>query len=355
MVADLARELQQAGAHNLVILPANGEGWLAQQLAGSGVEIEYFQLDRPVSFKCARWLAGVFRRYRIALAHCHEFSMAVYGGWASWHAGLPHVVTMHGGRYYAQRLRRRIALRAGIALGGRMVAVSHELARQLNRDLWLPASRITTIPNGVRYVPAVHSTLREELGLASEDRLVLAVGNLYPVKGHRFAVEALALLRERRPNVHLAIAGRGETAEALRAQAEELGVAQRLHLLGLRKDVANMLAGADVFVLPSLSEGLPLALLEAMLSGCPIIASEVGEIRNVLADGDAGVLVPAGDAPALAAALDKLLAAPTCARELATRASRRATMEYDISRMVARYADIYDSILHRRGALTAVR
>ena len=101
MVADLARELQEAGAHNLVVLPANGEGWLAQQLAGSGVAIEYFRLDRPVSFKCARWLTGVFRRHRIALAHCHEFSMAVYGAWAAWQAGVPHVVTMHGGRYYA--------------------------------------------------------------------------------------------------------------------------------------------------------------------------------------------------------------------------------------------------------------
>ncbi len=355
MVADLARELQEAGAHNLVLLPANGEGWVAQQLAGSGVAIEYFRLDRPVSFKCARWLTAVFRRYRIALAHCHEFSMAVYGAWAAWQAGVPHVVTMHGGRYYAHRLRRRVALRAAIALGGRIVAVSHELARQLRRDLWLPASRITTITNGVRYVPAARSTLREELNLASEDRLVLAVGNLYPVKGHRFAVEALALLRERHPNVYLAIAGRGETAEALRTQAEELGVARRLHLLGLREDVANVLAGADVFVLPSLSEGLPLALLEAMLSGCPIVASDVGEVRNVLADGEAGVLVPAGDAPALATALDKLLAAPTCARELATRASRRASLESPISRMVARYAAVYDSLLHQRGAVTDAR
>jgi len=132
-------------------------------------------------------------------------------------------------------------------------------------------------------------------------------------------------------------------------------VAPQLHLLGLRKDVSNVLAGADVFVLPSLSEGLPLALLEAMLSGCPVVASDVGEVRNVLADGDAGVLVPAGDAPALATALDKLLAAPTCARELATRASRRASLEYHISRMVARYADVYESLLHQRGAVTAAR
>src|SRR5438128_496022 len=290
MLVHMITELEAAGCHNVVVLPRGGEGWISGQLAGTSATTEYFELDRPVSPDCARWLVSLFRRQRIAIAHCHEFSMAVYGAWAAWQAGVPHVVTMHGGRYYAHRLRRRLALRAAIALGGRIVAVSHELARQLRRDLWLPASQITTITNGVRYVPAARSTLREELNLASEDRLVLAVGNLYPVKGHRFAVEALALLRERHPNLYLAIAGRGETAEALRTQAEELGVARRLHLLGLREDVANVLAGADVFVLPSLSEGLPLALLEAMLSGCPVVASDVGEVRNALADGDAGVL-----------------------------------------------------------------
>jgi glycosyltransferase involved in cell wall biosynthesis len=262
---------------------------------------------------------------------------------------------MHGGRYYAHRLRRRFALRAGVALGGRMVAVSHELARHLRRDLWLPASRIHTIANGVRYVPAARSTLREELNLAPEDRLMLAVGNLYPVKGHRFAVEALALLRDRHPRLHLAIAGRGELADTLRMLAAERGVATQLHLLGLRADIPNLLAGADAFVMPSLSEGLPLALLEAMFAGCPIVASDVGEVRNVLADGEAGMLVPTGDAAALAAALDNLLQTPDQARERATRATHRATSEYSISRMVARYAALYDKMLpasESRGILT---
>jgi len=345
MLASLAIEQQQAGAQVLVILPANGEGWLAAQLAGSGVAIEHFGLDRPVSPACARWLAGVLRRHRISLAHCHEFSMGVYGAWAAWLARIPHLVTMHGGRYYADRLRRRIALRAGVALGGgHIVAVSHELARQLRRDLWLPASRVSTISNGVRYVAATHSTLRDELDLEPDDRLAVAVGNLYSVKGHRFAVEAVALLRDRHPRLHLAIAGRGDQADALERQAQERGVAARVHLLGLRADIPNLLAGADAFVLPSLSEGLPLALLEAMFSARPIVASDVGEVRTVLGDGAAGMLVPAGDAPALAEALAGLLEAPDHARELGTRAQQRATSGYGIASMVARYTALYDEL-----------
>jgi glycosyltransferase involved in cell wall biosynthesis len=359
MIASLAIELQQAGAQNLVILPANGEGWLEQQLDGSGVAIEHFRLDRPVSFACARWIADVLREHRISLAHCHEFSMGVYGAWAAWRARIPHLVTMHGGRYYAERLRRRVALRAGTVLGGQVVAVSHELARQLRRELWLPASRVSTIPNGVRYVPATHSTLRDELNLAPGDRLAVAVGNLYSVKGHRFAVEALALLQTRYPRLHLAIAGRGDLADALQRQAEDYGVGGRLHLLGLRGDISNVLAGADVFVLPSVSEGLPLALLEAMLSGRPVVASDVGEVRTVLDDGAAGVLVPAGDAAALADALAGLLHAPDHARELGRRATERATSGYGIASMVARYAALYAELLtghtspRQRTAVTA--
>jgi glycosyltransferase involved in cell wall biosynthesis len=355
MVADLATELQRAGAQTLVVLPADREGWLSRQLADSGVAIEYFRLDRPLSFAFARWLTSVFRRHRVAIAHSHEFTMAVYGGWAAWRARIPHTITMHGNHYYAKRLRRRLALRASVSLGSRMVAVSEELRRHLGRDLWLATSRINTIPNGVRPAHVANSTLREELRLAPEDRVLLAIGNLYPVKGHRYAVEALALLRERDPKLHLLIAGRGELDDALRKQAEALGVVDRLHLLGLRSDIPNLLAAADVFVLPSLSEGLPLALLEAMFAGRPIVASDVGEIRNVLANGDAGMLVPAGDAPGLAAALATLLEAPTHAQELASRARHRAQLEYDVSRMVGRYAEVYDGLLSpRRHATTAL-
>jgi glycosyltransferase involved in cell wall biosynthesis len=348
MLADLAMELQAAGARNLVVLPADGEGWLARQLTDSGIAVEYFRLERPVSGTCARWLTAVLRRHRIALAHCHEFTMAVYGAWAAWRTGVPQVITMHGSRYYARRLRRRLALRASVTWGGQIVAVSHQLALHLGSDLWLPPSRITMIANGVRYAKARHSTLRDELALAPADYLALAIGNLYPVKGHRYAVEALALLKERYPHLHLAIAGRGQTAEALRQQARELGVGDRLHLLGLRGDIPNLLAASDVFVLPSLSEGLPLALLEAMFAARPVVASDVGEIRSVLADGDAGILVPPGDARALATALDTLLERPARARELALRASRRASLKYDISSMVARYATIYNSLLKSR-------
>jgi len=347
VVADLAAALQSAGARSVVFLPANGEGWLARQLQGTGVAIEYFTITRPFSPACARSLAAAFRHHDIAVAHSHEFSLAVYGSWASWFAGVHHLITMHGSRYYADRVRRRVAMRSAIALSGRTIAVSNGLADALSRDLFVPRSRIATIANGVHHVPAPSTTLRDELGLSGADRLLVSVGNLYPVKGHRHLIDAIGILAERYPAVHLAIGGRGDLADALVARARELGVSDRLHLLGLRSDIGAVLAAADIFVLPSLSEGLPMALLEAMFAGCPIVATDVGEVSTALAGGEVGVLVQPGNPMSLSHGLAMLLSDSSRARDLGERARRRAAAEYGSSRMVDRYADAYQALLER--------
>lgn len=346
IVADLARTLQADGIENVAILPAGGEGWLARQLEGSGVAVEHVDLSGPVSTTCARTMTDTFRRHRIDIAHSHEFTMAVYGGWASWRTGIPHVITMHGSRYYAGRWRRRLALRAAIRRRTRLVAVSRQLASSLCRDGIARPGTVDMIVNGVRHVAAPpRSDVRRDLSLADSDRLVVAVGNLYPVKGHSVLIDALRLLAERHPTLHVAIAGRGDLASALTAQASAYGLAQRVHLLGLRSDVAAVLAASDLFTLPSLSEGLSLALLEAMFAGRPIVASDVGESAAVLDAGRAGVVVPPGDAVALANAIDHLLRDPDAARSLGARARARAIAEYDIEHMVRRYRSLYDSLL----------
>jgi glycosyltransferase involved in cell wall biosynthesis len=166
----------------------------------------------------------------------------------------------------------------------KVVPVSDALARHVSRDLRLGPSTLCTIPNGIPPVPEVAPRLRAELGLPAGARLAVAVGNLYPVKGHTHLLRAMAMLPAA-PEVHLAIAGRGPEEEALRVRAKALAIGHRVHFLGLRDDIGNLLWSADVFVLPSLSEALPLALLEAMRASRPIVASAVGEIPAVLEQG----------------------------------------------------------------------
>jgi len=345
VVALLSAGLVAAGCEVVAFLPAGGEGWLARELAPTGAAIEYFRLERPVSLGFGQRLAAALRRRRIDIAHSHEFTLACYGAWAARAVAIPHLFTMHGGRYYAGRLTRRLALRTAAAFS-RPVAVSQTVAAALRHDLWLHAP-VATIPNGVRSTHADHSTLRAELRLDPEDRLLLAIGNLYPVKGHALLIEALARLAPEYPLLHLAIAGRGDLASALAEQARHLGIAHRVHFLGLRDDVPNLLAAADVMVHPSLSEGLPLALLEAMFAGKAIVASATGEIPVALDWGAAGVLVPPGDVRALAAGIDRVLRAPAEATALGEAARARAQSVYSVKRMLDAYAGLYRELLSR--------
>ena len=353
LVADLIRTAADRGAQNVAFLPAGGEGWLTRELRLMGITVEHVPVDgyrRTIDA-----LEAGFRRHHVAVAHSHEFEMAICGTLASRRTGAGHVITMHGGRFYAASWPRRLALRLAATHSGAMVAVCPEGADALRRDLWLPRRRVLTVPNGVAAPDFSHpAPLRADLGLSERDPLIVAVGNLYPVKGHRYLIEALSLLRERHPRAHVAIVGRGDLREALEALARSRGVADRVHLLGFRPDVGSVLAAADVFAMPSLSEGLPLALLEAMRAGLPIIASDVGGIRSVLANGEAGQLVAAGDPQDLATALDWILSQPGVAASLGARAEARAIEEYDFDHTAESYGSLYAALLPA-GALNRAR
>lgn len=340
--AYLVSRLAEEGFHNVVLLPADGEGWLAGQLPNAHVNVVHVPLlGAPIRRSMAAVTAAL-RKFRPAVVHSHEFTMAVLGGAACWHLHIPHVITMHGGRYYATRLYRRVATGLVARAAYQLVAVSRSFARHLGNDLWLAPAAIRVIPNGIPPVPRVAPTLRTELGLPQTAKLVVTVGNLYPVKGHSYLLHAAAALADdMRGNVHVIIAGRGAEEQRLGTLASALGIESRVHLLGLRDDVANILRSADVFALPSLSEALPLALLEAMRAALPIVATEVGEVPAVLESGRAGLLVAPGDASALADALNVLLTDPRQARDLARRAERVATEHYSIERMVESYLELY--------------
>lgn len=349
VVAHLAEEFAARGASVTVLVPAVGEGWLRTRLQDSPVAVEPVPLGGPLSFAAILALAAVLRRTGTQLLHTHEFGQALVGAAAARLAGIPHIITMHGGRYFAERWRRRLLLRIAVALSAAITAVSTPLALDLERTLRLRAGRVRRVLNGARPAPGGPDGIRQALGVPAGAPLLVAVGNLYPVKGHRHLLSALALLDSRSPAPHLAIAGRGEEEPALRAQAESAALGERVHLLGLRSDVGALLASADLFVHPSLAEGLPLAVLEAMFAGRPIVASSVGEIPAVLEQGTAGLLVPPGDPIALAEAIQGLLTDRGRAAALGARAAARARRDFGVEQMAGRYSVLYaDAIRHPR-------
>lgn len=343
MLLHLAEALRARGHTVCPVGPAEGEGWLPAQLRSRGFEPKTFTLSRPLDWRCMADMTRLLRAEKVEVVHSHEFTMAFYGGIAARRLDLPHVITMHGGRRYGTAWRRRAALRWAVRSSRRLVAVSEATRSELAMTLGMPEEEISVIRNGVPARPGEPAAVRKELALAEGESLILAVGNLYPVKGHAVLLRALARVARESPTLkwRVAIAGRGEEEQRLRSLAGREGIEDRLQLLGFRTDIPDLLAAADVFAMPSLQEGLPLALIEAMFAGKPIVASAVGGIPEVLTGGWDARLLPAGDTGALAGALSALLTAPGERNLLGERARAVAKAGLGLEAMAVRYEGAY--------------
>ncbi len=322
-------------------------GWLEEELAARGLDVHRFHLRHPLDARLVLDLARHIRRSKVDVVHAHEFTMNVFGAAAGRLAGVPVIATVHGRGYYAEARRRIAALKLAGRLGAVWVAVSNDIGRFLET---LGLGPVRLIPNGIdvdRPAGGDRRRGRNAIGVSAGTPLVGSVGNLYPVKGHAVLIQAMARLKT--AGVHLAIAGRGGEEAALRELAGELGIAERVHLLGYRDDIPDLLAAFDIYALPSFSEGQSLALIEAMAAAKPIVATAVGGNPEVLGgEGSAsGFLVPPGDAEALAMSLDRLLT-ESCARPLGEEARLRAREEFSIESMLARYRALYAARLEAR-------
>lgn len=336
----LSEALRERGHRIVPVGPATGCGWLAEQYRARGFVPRTFWLRHPLDFTCLREMIAMLRAERVEVVHSHEFTMALYGTACSRWLGRPHVITMHGNQTMTRRARRRVLLRAAFRYSAATVAVSADTKRFLDAALHLPGDLVRVVANGVPLQAGNRERGRAELAIAPEERLVLAVGSLVPRKGHAVLIRALAALGSD-VSWRLAIAGGGAERDGLAALAGELGVQERVRLLGHRDDVPDLTAACDVFAMPSLWEGLPLALLEAMVAGKGIVASRTAGIPEAITDGVEGMLTTPGDVPELAAALRRLLTNGEWRTRLALAAQARAAAEFSIDSMADAYERIY--------------
>jgi glycosyltransferase involved in cell wall biosynthesis len=290
-------------------------------------------------------LLEVIEAHKITLIHAHEFYMSVVGAMASLMTGIPLVVTLHGKNYYPDRRRRRAAFRLVARRAAGFVTVSQDLRRFFCRTTGTPADRVRVIYNGIRVHGRAHpertSGLRDSLGIPRDASIVGTVGNLYPVKGHVHLIRAARIVLSEHPALHVVVLGRGALCDALTTEARMLGISDRIHLLGYREDVSDWLGTMDIFTLPSLSEGLPLSLLEAMAAGVPPVVTEVGGMPEVVRDGETGFIVPPADGAALADRISFLLRNPALATKIGSAARDRVREQFTLDRMIADYDNVY--------------
>jgi glycosyltransferase involved in cell wall biosynthesis len=308
------------------------EGWTTAQLRERGIATTVMPLRRAFDLSWPLRFSRFLRQQRIDVVHGHEFSANCYGALGARLAGVPMVCTTHGKNYWPLRYYRRAAYRWVVRNTSAFVAVSEDLRQFAVATLGIDASRIAMIPNGIdsrKFRPdsAQRARTREVLGIAPDALLVLSVGELSLVKGHSVLVAAMR--------------------DVVRRHANAVGISANMRLLGYRRDIAELLNAADLLVMPSLSEGMPLAILEAMSAGVPVIATRVGGIPELITEGASGWLVAVGDAAQLAIAMTAALSSSDMRRRFAVEGIARVAQRCSDSAMIAAYVELYQRALER--------
>ena len=347
VVTDLAIAQQRSGCE-VHVFSIEEPGGFVDELHESGISVICGAKRRSADL-------GTLRRLRLAMAgqdivHVHNFMPNYYAAAALLGlAGGPCLVaTCHDmGTRLTQRKLRWI-VRWALARTRRVAMVGEQVrARYVSSGL-VSAARAECLLNGVapdrfRFGPHARRAARAAFGLPTDARVIGCVGRLVALKNHRIVVELLPRLLQAFPDLHAIIAGGGPLHDELLNRARDLGIASRLALAGELADVASLLPAFDVFVHPSLTEGLSIALLEAAASGLPIVATAVGGNGEIVDSGRTGLLVPVQDRDALARAIEDLLADPARRESLGTAA--RAWIEEHAS--IESMRNAYDAFYHR--------
>lgn len=298
-----------------------------------------------------RHLRAIFREQPNAIVHTHGYKGTFYASLAGRGMAIPKAVTLHGWVTQTANLELYKWLEIRLLFGFQQICIVSEEQRAPLLRAGLGNEKIRFIQNGIdtqRFRPATTPLPRSEFGIPEDAFVFGSAMRLSEEKNPIGLVEAFAALKTDALKPWLVIAGEGPLRGRIEERAEALGIASRLRLLGARDDLEHFYTMLDCFVLPSLREGLPLALLEAMASARPVICSSVAQIPDVVAGLDVQ-LIPPGDKAALETALARALLVRPPMREL----SERVVARYSVSRMASDYAAVYEQLASRHEPLAA--
>jgi glycosyltransferase involved in cell wall biosynthesis len=330
-------------------------GTLGRQLREEGFPVEVLERRPGLDWRCTLRLARFLRRHRVDLVHAHQYTPFFYGMTARLLYRRPGVLFMEHGRHQPDYPRPKRILANRVLLTGRdrVVGVGEAVRQALIHNEGLAPDRVSVIYNGID-VPAFagasaqREAVRRELGIEEEAFVIIQVARLDYLKDHATAVRTLAGVVAQHPNALLVLVGEGPELAKIQAVIAELRLESRVRLLGLRHDIPRLLGAADVFLLTSISEGIPVTIIEAMAAGLPVVSTDVGGVAEVVEEGLTGFLAPAGDHAALAERLLRLAAYPELRRRLGTAGRERARDHFSESSMHAAFLRLYQEMLATR-------
>ncbi len=345
IVCDLARS--RADQLHTGVICLDDTGRLAPEAREAGVEIHCTHRRGGLDLRQVSRIAGHIRSFRPDVIHAHQYTPYFYAAMAATATGFGRIIFTEHGRHYPdvvsparQMVNQLLRLRRD-----RVTAVCRFAADALRTHERIAGRDILIIPNGTPCGTFDRQPRRQwladQLGVSADDPICIQVARLHPVKDHATSVRAFAQAREQFPTAHLVLVGEGGEAGRIENLARQLGVADGLHMLGARDDVADLLTAADVFVLSSLSEAASLSILEAMSASLPVVATDVGGNAEIVRHGHTGLLSGRGDADAMAANLLTLLGDAAQRRRMGQAGRSRARTLYSQTRMHDAFVAVY--------------
>lgn len=347
LARSIALGLRERIHFSFVCLDELGE--IGEQLREEGFQVTVLGRRGGLDLGCGRRLRAVLQRHQADIVHAHQYTPFFYATLAR---GLgkrfPILFTEHGRHFpdspsRKRRLYNRICLRRCDRIVGVGQAVEHALVSNEG----IPSRRVEVIYNGVPLVrfsrtpPGVRSEVRQELSLVTDEFVVVQIARLDYLKDHRTAIDAMARLVARVPGARLLLVGDGPERSGIEHEIDRLGLGHIVRLLGVRRDVERLLAAADALLLTSISEGIPVTLIEGMAARLPVVSTDVGGVAEVVRDGETGFLAPAHDGSGLADALQRLAADATLRVVMGRLGAERAEQLFSDRQMHDAYARLY--------------
>jgi sugar transferase (PEP-CTERM/EpsH1 system associated) len=350
LAARLAQQL--SGEFRVLFACLDELGTLGQQLRDEGFTVEVLGRRPGIDGRCVLRLAHLLHRERVDLIQAHQYTPFFYAAAARLLSPRSRILMTEHGRHQPDypRRKRKLANRVLLRRRDRVVAVGKAVREALVANDGFPARRVEVIYNGIDLRPFAvpredRQSIRREMGVGDEDFVILHVARLDYLKDHATAIRTLAQIAPHRPDIRLVLVGEGPELNAIHELIRQSKLEKQVRLLGLRKDVARLLSAADLFLLTSISEGIPLTVIEAMASGLPVVSTHVGGLPEVVVEGQTGLLAPSGDSTALAQAVCKLAAAPALQHEMGRRGRQRAEEVFSERLMHTQYVRLYREML----------
>lgn len=356
---DLVRRLDPARWRHVAVLPTRG--WMYDQLTAFGIEPVLMPERRSFDAAFLIRMHSLIRRLGVDIIHGHLFGSAVRAALLSRACGIPAIATLHGGNDLPPGERLR-ALKVAIVNHGlkRIVFVSEPLRRAFLDNVSIRRDLAVVILNGIdaeRFSSARGSEFRAEFGIAPSAFVVGAVGNPSPAKGFDVLLDAAAILKAKSTGYRFVVVGDltfGRGTELFKVRTER-GLTEDVVITGFRSDMPSAFAAFDVYALTSRSEGFSLALVEAMATGLPVVATRCGGPEQIIDDGITGILVENGSAEAIAGSIERLRANAGERRRLGDAARAVVSERFTLEAQVQAYESLYEQCLSRSGRRSTVR